>query len=159
MTKSHFLILAILAITAFGSVSVNAQTGRKSVPAAEVNGTFRHSFTGKKFKGSSSDIKIWAVGGGKLKVGFDLIYPHLDGQGNLTANTGTGVGEATITGDTAVYESNEYGPCKITIKFVTPGTIKVSQDGTDANCGFGFNVTADGTYKKVGSKKPKFDTK
>ena len=157
MTKSHFLILAILAFTAFGSVSVNAQTGRKSVSASEVNGTFRHSFTGKKFKGSSSDIKIWALGGGKVKVGFDLIYPHLDGKGNLTANTGEGVGEATIIGDTAVYESKEFGPCKITIKFVTPGTISVDQDGTDANCGFGFNVTAGGTYKKVSSKKPKFD--
>jgi hypothetical protein len=157
MTKSNFLILAILALIAFGSVAAIAQTGRKSVPAAEVNGTFRYTFTAKKFKGSSSDIKIWALGGGKLKVGFDLIYPHLDGQGNLTANTGTGEGQATITGDTAVYESAEYGQCKITIKFVTPGTIKVDQDGTDANCGFGFNVTASGTYKKVSSKKPKFD--
>jgi hypothetical protein len=157
MSKLFFSILTVFAVTAFCSLAADAQTGRKSVSGAEVNGTFRHGFAGK-YKGSASEIKIWALGGGKLKVGFDLIYPHLDGQGNMTANTGEGGGEATITGDTAVYESNEYGPCKITIKFVTPGTIKVSQDGTDANCGFGFNVTADGTYKKVSNKKPKFET-
>lgn len=156
--RAHFLLLAVFALTAFGSFSVNAQTGRKSVPAAEVNGTFRYTFTAKKFKGSSSDIKIWALGGGKLKVGFDLIYPHLDGKGNLTANTGEGGGEASISGDTAVFESKEFGTCKITIKFVRPGTINVGQEGTDADCGFGHNVTADGTYKKVSSKSPKFSS-
>jgi hypothetical protein len=70
---------------------------------------------------------------------------------------GTGGGTAKISGDTAIYENNEFGPCKITIKFVKAGTIKVTQEGSDADCGFGHNVTAEGTYKKISSKKPKFD--
>ncbi len=157
MMKSHFLILAIFALTAFGSVAASAQTGRASVSAAEVNGTFRYTFTAKKYKGSSSDIKIWALGGGKLKVGFELVYPLIDGHGDLSANIGQLVGEASISGDTAIYESQEFGPCMITIKFVKPGTITVKQDGADTDCGFGHNVTASGTYTKVSSKKPKFE--
>ena len=155
MSKSLFLILGVFAIAAFGIVDTNAQTGRKSVPAAEVNGTFRHSFTGK-YKGSSSEIKIWAQGGGKLHVGMDLIYPYTMQNGDLMANVGQLAGKASINRDTAVYESAEFGTCKITIKFVRPGTIKVSEEESGGGCGFGHNVTAAGTYVKVSSRKPKF---
>ncbi len=155
MSKSLFLILGVFAVTAFWSVAANAQTGRKSVPATEVNGTFRHSFTGK-YKGSSSEIKIYALGGGKLHIGMDLIYPYTMQNGELMANTGELDGKAAITGDVAVYESEEQGKCRITIKFVRPGTIKVTQDGEDFSCGFGHNVSSDGTYTKISSKKPNF---
>lgn len=156
MSKLLFLILTVFAVTAFCSVAANAQVGRKSVSAAEVNGTFRHSFGGK-YKGSSSEIKVFALGGGKLHIGMDLIYPYTMQNGELMANIGELDGKATITGDTAVYESEEQGKCRITIKFVKPGTIKVSQDGEDFSCGFGHNVSSDGTYVKVSSKKPKFE--
>lgn len=156
MSKSLFLILGVFAFAAFGPVGANAQASRKSVPAAEVNGTFRHSFTGK-YRGSSSEVKIWVQGGGKLHIGMDLIYPYTMQNGELMANMGELDGKASITGDTAVYEAAEFGTCKITIKFVRPGTIKVSE-GESGGCGFGHNVTADGTYVKISSKKPKFDT-
>ena len=129
-----------------------AQT-RKAVGAAEVNGTYRQCFSGK-FKGTCDEIKILALGKGKLKVSFDLVYPHLDAENKPTANVGSADGEATISGDTAIYSNDEYGECKITIKFVKPGQIEVAQDG--GSCGFGFNVSADGTYKKTSSAKPKF---
>ncbi len=76
----------------------------------------------------------------------------------MTANMGSADGTATIVGDTAVYEDNEFGQCKITIKFVKAGTIEVEQEGTDGNCGFGFNVNASGSYKKSSRAKPKFET-
>ena len=155
MSKSLFLTLSVFAVTAFCSVAVNAQTSRKSVPAAEVNGTFRHSFTGK-YRGSSSEVRIWAQGGGKLHIAMDLIYPYTMQNGELMANVGELDGKASITGDTAVYESAEFGTCKITIKFVRPGMIKVAEEETGGGCGFGHNVTADGTYVKISSKKPKF---
>ena len=148
-------MLCVMAFAALAAPDSNAQTARTSVRASEINGTFRHSFPAK-FKRSSSDIKIWALGHGKIKIAFDLIYPHLDGNGDLTANTGEGGGEATISGDTAVYESAKFGPCKITITFVRPGTIKVDQDGTDTDCGFGHDVTANGVFRKISSAKPKF---
>jgi hypothetical protein len=45
----------------------------------------------------------------------------------------------------------------IEIKFHRPGFIKITQNGTDADCGFGHNVFASGNYKKVSSLKPKFE--
>lgn len=154
--KSILTVLCAALFFGFSATVANAQTSRKSVTAAEVNGTFRMPFTGK-FKGSSNEIKILALGGGKLHIAMDLLYPYIV-NGELSANMGSLDGEASIVGDVAVYDSAEFGPCTITIKFVRPGTIRVTQEGTDADCGFGHNVMADGTYKKVSSAKPKFET-
>jgi len=148
-----FHLAAILAC--FLGLSANAQPIRASVPASEVNGTFRHNFTGK-YKGSASEIKILALGKGRLRVAFDLVYPFTDGTGELSANTGRADGIARITGDTAVYRSTEFGDCRITIKFVRPGTISVDQEGGSA-CGFGHNVSAQGIYHRARRKKPVFD--
>jgi len=134
----------------FTAFVVPAAGQRKSVSGAEVTGTFRYSFTGK-FRGNYSEIKIQALGKGKLRVGFELTYPYMVGKEQM-ANEGTSTGEADIEGDTAIYL-----PCTITIKFVRPGLIKVTQNDTGTDCGFGLNVSADGTYLKVSSKKPNFD--
>ena len=155
MSKSLFLMLGVFALTVSGAAAANAQASRKSVSAAEVNGTFRMNFKGK-FKGSSNEMKILALGGGKLHIEMDLLYPYFV-KGELSANMGQLDGEASITDDTAIYESAEFGKCKITVKFVKAGTIKISQDGTDFDCGFGHNVRSDGTYLKVSSRKPKFE--
>lgn len=151
----RLVILASLLFMFSAVGAVNAQN-RKSVGAAEVNGTFRQYFSGK-FKGSHNEIKILALGKGKLRVSFELIYPYITGAGEKSANMGTAEGEAIIEGDTAIYSSDEFGQCKITIKFVKAGTIEVTQNGTDAECGFGFNVSAGGTYKKSSGAKPKFE--
>ena len=146
---------AFAAITIAGSVIyANAQTARNSVSGAEVTGTFRMSFTGK-FKDSSNEIRILALGKGKLRVAFDLQHPYTMSGGGPMVNIGNAEGIAEIAGDRAAFAPGE-GPCRITINFVRPGTIKVTQQGTDADCGFGANVTADGTYKKVSSARPKF---
>ena len=154
MKLTVFFGMLVTALSFISAAETRAQN-RKSVSAAEVNGTFRSFFKGR-FKGSSNEIKILALGKGKLRVSFDLLYPYFLGTGELSANLGQGEGEAMIEGDTAVYSSDEFGACKITIKFVKPGIIKVSQEATDADCGFGHNVTADGTYRKVSGAKPKF---
>src|SRR5437868_9003484 len=114
MWKSLFLIVCVALVTAVVSAVVNAQPPRASVSAAEVNGTFSHSFTGK-YKGSSSEIKIFALGGGRLHIAMELIYPYTMSNGDLIANTGTLDGEAVIKGDTAVYKSRRFGICEITI--------------------------------------------
>lgn len=121
--------------------------GRAAVTAAEVNGTFVHSF-GRKFGGLSNTIEIHALGHNKLNVSFDLYYPHLDDKGQVSPNLGSTEGEAVITRDTAVFKDAENGSCKITIKFTRPGQIVVNQS-EDSDCGFGHNVTATGTYQKL----------
>ena len=139
-----------------GTATSVAQGNRASVSGAEVTGTFRMNFQGK-FKQQSNDLKIMALGRGKLRIAFDLVYPYSLPDGEISVNMGSLDGEASITGDTAVFSSDEFGPCRITIKFLRPGTVKVTQDGADFDCGFGHNVMASGTYRKISGKKPKFD--
>lgn len=145
---------AVLLAIAFYASDLTAQSPRASVSASEVNGTFRYSFKGK-YKDSSNEIKIWALGKGKLKIAFDLVYPFTDGTGELSANLGQAVGTAAISGDKALYTGDDDAECRITMKFVKPGTIKVDQDGGSA-CGFGHNVSAAGTYTRVSKSKPDF---
>lgn len=148
-------VFAVVVLMVFSSPAF-AQKSRASVSGAEVTGTFEMNFIGKKYKGLTNDLMIQAMGGGKLHIAFDLLYPYTLQNGEVSVNMGQLEGEASITGDTAVFESNEFGPCKITLKFTKPGEVKVTQAGSDADCGFGHNVFAYGTYRKVSSKKPKF---
>ena len=158
MTIRHFVFL-MLSVSFFTATAPNspAQSSRSSVSAAEVNGTFRMNFRGK-YKQMANEIKVLALGGGKIRFSMDLIYPYTLRNGEVSVNMGGLDGEAAIKGDTAVYESEEFGVCKITFKFVSPGTLKIVQDGSDAGCGFGHNVTSAGTYRKVSGKKPKFES-
>lgn len=158
MPKIFLIAVFALALACVCVFDAKAQT-RNSVSAKEVNGTFQYKFTGK-FKGSSNEIKILALGGGKLKISFDLVYPYLMQNGEPMVNMGYATGIADIKGDTAIYTAeNEYGDedCKITIKFTKPGEIKVTQNSSGSSCGFGHNVGAGGTYKKTSSVKPTFD--
>lgn len=156
MRKSIFSMLLVLGLTFVFAFGARAQTSRKSVSAAEVNGTFRMNFQGK-FRKFSNDIKILALGGGKIRIAFDLVYPYTTRNGEPMVNMGGLDAEADIEADVAKYTSED-GKCTITIKFVRAGTIKVMQDGSDGECGFGHNVFAQGTYTKVSSKRPTFET-
>jgi hypothetical protein len=146
--------LFVLLLVSCALLSVGFAQTRKSVSGAEVTGTFRSYYKGK-FKGNFNEIKILALGKGKLKISFGLTYPFTDGTGGLDANVGEAEGTADIDGDTAVFSSKDNDElCKITIRFVKQGQIKVRQDGS---CGFGLNVSADGTYQKISNAKPKFE--
>jgi hypothetical protein len=123
-----------------------ADTHRDSVTKQEVNGTFTMHFPAP-YKDETNTLTVKALGGGKINISFELIYPYKV-NGELQANSGELSAVAKIDGDTAVYHSSEFGECTITITFVKPGMLTVKQDGSDADCGFGHNVTADGTYYK-----------
>lgn len=117
----------------------------KSVTAAQVNGTW---------KTKSGEFKIWALGKQRLQVEFSGVYEYTLPQGRM-ANEGQGSGIATIEGDTALFKpEGAEEECQITLKF-TGGKLMVTQVGI---CGFGHNVSAEGTYKRVSSKKPKFES-
>lgn len=155
MLKKYILfsfIVASLAVVSAGE----AYGQRAAVSGKEVTGTFKYQFTGK-YKGNSNEIQIQALGNNKVKIGFDLVYPYTMANGDLMANVGQALGEAEINGDEAVFTDSEGGTCSIRVKFVKPGVIKVTQEQEGAGCGFGMNVSAEGTYKKVSSVKPKFD--
>jgi hypothetical protein len=156
MRKPLFrLCLAAVCLMVF-SLPAAAQTSRKSVSAAEVNGTYKMNFRGK-FRKFSNEAKILALGKNRLRVAFDLIYPYTLKNGETSVHMGGLDTEGDIVGDLATLYPEGLQQCSIEIKFVRPGTIKVTQDGTDADCGFGHNVSAEGTYQKVRGGKPKFE--
>ena len=116
------------------------------VTATQANGTYSHR---------RNEIKILALGHNKLRIQMDLIFAYKSPAGP-TANTGEASGEATIENDTALFYPSDDRKCKITIKFLTGNKIKVTEENT-IDCGFGMNVTSEGTYTKIKAGKPKFD--
>ena len=155
MPGKILFMLFVLFVTCILAGNSDAQTARKAVGAAETNGTFRDYFTGK-LRGNYNEIRILSIGKNKLRVAFNLTYPYVDATGEMTANVGEADGEATIVGDTATFSPEETNDCTITVKFVKPGTSRVKQNG-GSECGFGFNVSASGTYRKTSAAKPRFD--
>jgi hypothetical protein len=136
------LILAI----ALSLIIISRLDAGGDVTAAQVNGTWSYR---------QNEFKILALGQQKLQIEFSGVWEHKTGNGELTANTGEGSAIAKIEGDTAIFKPDgAEDECKITLKFAG-GKLVVTQEGI---CGFGFNVRADGTYKRISSKKPKFDS-
>ncbi len=150
MNPKSILAATVLLCGAAGTFNLIAEPTEKKpatvrdVTAVEVNGTWR---CGK------DTFKILALGGGKLKVDFDGVFEYKTANG-LMANIGQGAGIATIEGDTAVFVPNgTAADGKITLKF-SGGKLSAVQEG---DCGFGHRVRADGTYRKISSKKPTFE--
>jgi hypothetical protein len=138
------LNLVILLLLVLASVAM-AQTPRV-VTAAEANGTYEYRH---------NEIKILALGHNKLRIQMALLFEYKSPAGP-TANTGEASGEATIENDTAIFYPMDDHKCRITIKFLPGSKIKVSEENT-FDCGFGMNVTSEGTYRKTKAGKPRFD--
>jgi hypothetical protein len=132
-------LTALLALTG----TARAQNPR-IVTARQANGVY---------SSYDNEIRILAIGNNKLKVQFDGVYHTI----SKSVNTGSASGEATIEGNVAVLELPEFGPCKITMVFLRNNRLKVTQEGDSPDCGFGHNVRADGTYRKIRGGKPKFE--
>ena len=105
------------------------------VTAAQANGVYRFY---------KSEFRILALGQNKLKVQFDGVYTTV----SKSINMGYAFGEAIIDGNIATFKPPDTERCEITLVFL-PGKLKVTQDGSDADCGFGHNVYATGTYRKI----------
>ena len=147
------LFLSAMCVVAFG-LSTQAQTPTPTPPkppakpiivtATQANGVYRYY---------QSEFRILALGHNKLKVQFDGIYMTI----MKSPNMGYAAGEATIDGNVATFKPPDTERCTITMVFL-PGKLKVTQEGDDADCGFGHNVYATGTYRKIRSGKPKFES-
>jgi hypothetical protein len=146
--RRPILILSVLTIPLLlltAGMTLATSPRQNIVTASQVNGTWRYR---------NNTFKVWALGNQKLKVEFFGTYEYKTSEG-MMANTGTGDGTAHIEGDTASFKPDvSDDECKITMKF-TKGKLVVDQAGI---CGFGHNVSAAGTYRKISSRKPKFDS-
>lgn len=139
------ILLGVLFILIPGAAALPQAT--RIVTGAEANGTYRSG---------RNEIKILALGHNKLRVQMHLTYEYKSQFGPM-ANVGEAFGEATIENDTATFLPPETENCTITVRFLRGNKLKVSEDHT-MNCGFGLNVSSEGTYTKIRSGKPKFDT-
>lgn len=146
MNKIKTIIAVFACLMIIATNHVDAQD-RKAVSGTEVTGTFRDA--------GGNEFNILALGKGKLRVAFAGIYEYKSPYGAM-ANTGEASGTARIEGDAAVFKPADFEQCTITLKFLVGGKMKVTQNGTDSECGFGANVSADGLYKKISGRKPKF---
>ena len=138
--KSIISILFVLVL--FGV----AASQKRIVTATEANGTYRYRH---------NEIKILALGHNKLRIQMDLTYEYRTSYGPM-ANTGEASGEAAIENDTATFYPLDDHKCRITIKFLADNKLRVSE-ANNIDCGFGMNVTSEGTYAKIKAGKPKFD--
>jgi hypothetical protein len=112
------------------------------VTAEQVNGLYRYR---------TSEFRILALGHKKLKVQFNGEWMTRGGYPNL----GEAMGEASIEGNVATFIPGDTTKCKITMTFLT-NRMEVTQEGLDSDCGFGHNVVATGTYRRIQGGKPRF---
>ncbi len=115
--------------------------------AAVKNVTGHYLLTKEEFRNS---LDVQQLSGGKIK--FDLLALWVSYNNPENIHNGELQGIATLEKGVAIYDQ---GGCKIKIEFF-PKRVRVTKLD-DAGCGFGANVTADGTYRKLDSKRPKLD--
>jgi hypothetical protein len=114
-------------------------------PAASLTGTWSY--------GSAE------TGGGELKlldnsgvVRFQLTCY----RGGPSYNSGFIEGEFKVQNRVGVFQSNEFGPCRLTFTF-KGNKVTILQSGKDSDCGFGGHVYADGLYVRISKAAPKFE--
>lgn len=112
------------------------------VTADQINGVY-------KFQ--RNDFRVLALGHKKLKVQFNGEWMTRGGYPNI----GEAIGEATIDGNVATFIPGDTTKCKITMTFLRNKMI-VEQEGLEADCGFGHNVMARGTYRRVKAGRPRW---
>ena len=149
MKRTFLLLLFAVAsglVVSAQEPTVITRTGPRptghAVTAAEVNGTYRYR---------QSEFRLLALGHNKLKVQFNGEWMTRGGYPNI----GEAMGEAVIEGKVATFIPGDTTKCKITLTFLT-NRMEVIQEGTDAECGFGHNVMATGSYRRIKGGRPRF---
>jgi len=149
MRKTTLLVLSLVAValsisghTSLVSIQKAVQPTGRAVTAAQINGLYRYG---------RNDFRILALGHQKLKVQFNGEWMTRGGYPNI----GEALGEADIDGNVATFIPGDTTKCKITLTFLT-NRMEVTQEGLDADCGFGHNVVATGSYRRVKAGRPRF---
>jgi len=119
------------------------QSTHRTDSAAQVNGLYRYG---------RNNFRVLMLGRAKLKVQFNGEWMTRWGYPNL----GEAIGEATLEENVATFIPKGTTKCKITMTF-TPRRMDVTQEGTDTECGFGRNVMATGSYRRIKSGRPRFN--
>lgn len=96
-------------------------------------------------------LDVQQLADGSIK--FDLLALWVSHYNPENVHNGTLQGIMHLKNGVATYEAEN---CKLKLRF-RPGNIRIVQTEGAGACDFGANVTATGSYRKIDSKKPKFD--
>jgi hypothetical protein len=144
---SHSKTLLPLSLIFFAIVAVGRTPSRTKAKAPDdVTGHYRMHF--QEFR---NRIDVQQLPGGKVK--FDLLALWVSHYNPENVHNGTAQGIVSRDNDIAIYEEDG---CKLKMAFF-PNKIRIAQVEGFGDCGFGANVTATGVYRKIDSRKPKFD--
>ena len=140
--RSSTRFLALLGCTAALCVvqAQSAKPGPKSI-------TGHYRLTKDEFR---NRLDLQQLAGGKVKFHLLALWVSYNNPDNI--HNGELQGIVTLKNGVALYDQDE---CTLKFEFF-PNRVRVTQVN-DEGCGFGANVTAAGTYRKLDSKKPKFD--
>lgn len=120
-----------------------------------VDRTQATSVTGSYQLRRGSDAGCWMQA---ASIGRDSVRVQIAcSRGAPSYNSGFLEARLPTRASAATYSTTEYGGlCTIRIRFRATAAV-VQQEGTDAACGFGFGVYADGTYTRRSRRTPPFD--
>jgi hypothetical protein len=93
---------------------------------------------------------VQQVTGGKIKFYLLALWVSYNNPDNI--HNGELNGVVALERGIALYDRDD---CKLKFEFLS-NRVRITQL-KDEGCGFGANVTAAGTYRKLDSKNPKFD--
>ncbi len=137
--------LALLLIMLAAAVcTVKAQSTPKPA-VGNVTGHYR--LTKEEFR---NRLDVQQLADGKIKFHLLALWVSYNNPDNI--HNGELQGIATLEKGVAIYDQRG---CKFKFEFF-PKRVRVTHLD-DTGCGFGANVTADGSYRKLDSKNPKFD--
>lgn len=140
MFKTH-LVFALLFISVSSSTGQTNQITKK--PAASITGTYKYVL---------NTIEVLEMPDHKVRISFSGFWPN-DRKKVETRNVGAFDEVVKLEGRTATVKL-QFGDDPCILKFAFQLS-KVTVEKYDiGSCGFGFNVEADGTYRKVSSNPP-----
>jgi hypothetical protein len=116
---------------------------RDADAAARFNGTWTNP---------AGEFRLWAIDERRLQVEFHGQFEYQSAAGPMV-NVGEGTGVAPLENGAATFRPDGADTtCAITLQ-ASGDRLDVTETGT---CGFGLNVTAQGAYRRIDSKRPSF---
>jgi hypothetical protein len=146
--KRGLLLLLLLSIASTQALAQNARASSKkrlTASPASVAGTY---------KDVSNGFEIVEAADHQVAIDFTGYWPNIRPSqmkkyGVETLNVGGFQQTVPLRNNVAIVKLEfTDDPCIITIRFLR-GRLKVTQEGASNDCGFGFNVEANGVYRKM----------
>ncbi len=95
-------------------------------------------------------LRVSQLKNGHIWFFLNAYHTFHDSTGESSANMGSAQGNIPLKGSTALWKAPD-GPGKLALTFSNK-KCTIKQEGSDADCSFGHNVNASGSYTKISSR-------